>query len=774
MATSWRDDAPKPAVLADHVHPKDPLSYTIKRKLLGAPLNRHSLGDQRLKKRSAFGILSSDCISSSAYGGEQILVALIPAFGLAAFALFSPMICVILFILLIISLSYRDVINTYTRAGGAYVVARDNFGTKTSLVAAIELMFGYIITVAIQAAAGVAAIISAVPELSSYKIQLTLGIIFLLTFINLRGVKDAGVIFVIPSYLFIFSMLVVFVMGIIRYANGSLPQYSSQTPGLLPLGEEQGLLTFAAILMILKAFASGSASLTGLEAVSDSVPLFKSPEHVNARRTFVAMALTLALLIIGIGWLAYHTLAIPYESGTPTVISLVAKAALGEGMMAHLFFLIVQTGTTLILFAGANTCYSAFPNMVNIVAHDGFLPKRLTSRGHRLAFSNGILFIAVTASVLVIASKASITALAAIYALSVFIGFMITGLGMAKKSYRENSRAKMLLHLVSGFIATITVVILSLAKFFDGTWLVVIGTPILLMVLNRVNKRYREEQKALSLNTGGEGNTNITRHDVAVLIDNVDIATIGAVRYARSLKPRKLTAIHFVIDDLRAERIKNEWTKTSALDGVSLELIDCPDRRLPKAAIDYSMRATQAEDVELTLLLPRRSYSQLLGRLLHDQTAEEIARSISKLPRVVATIIPFDVEKIIDGTSSVLSNATLKVERFEVLDSKPLSTPISFEPVSHGSTNSIKIGNITWRKRALVVGRVTAIRVAPQNSAPVLEVEIWDETGGVTLQFLGRRELMGLNVGATLQAEGMVGDEDGALKILNPAYQIIL
>jgi hypothetical protein len=294
------------------------------------------------------------------------------------------------------------------------------------------------------------------------------------------------------------------------------------------------------------------------------------------------------------------------------------------------------------------------------------------------------------------------------------------------------------------------------------------------MVLNRVNKRYREEQKALTLNTGGEGNTNITRHDVAVLIDNVDIATIGAVRYARSLKPRKLTAIHFVIDDLRAERIKNEWTKTSALDGVSLELIDCPDRRLPKAAIDYSMRATQAEDVELTLLLPRRSYSQLLGRLLHDQTAEEIARSISKLPRVVATIIPFDVEKIIDGTSNVLSNATLKVERFEVLDSKPLSTPISFEPVSHGSTNSIKIGSITWRKRALVVGRVTAIRVAPQNSAPVLEVEIWDETGGVTLQFLGRRELMGLNVGATLQAEGMVGDEDGALKILNPAYQIIL
>ena len=228
-------------------------------------------------------------------------------------------------------------------------------------------------------------------------------------------------------------MLTVFGFGAWRFFNGSLPQYATDTQGLLPLGEEQGLITFAAILMILKAFANGSASLTGLEAVSDSVPLFKSPEHINAKRTFTIMATSLGLLVIGIGWLAYHTLAIPYEEGTPTVISLVAKAALGGSAFGQFLFYVVQAGTTLILFAGANTCYSAFPSMVNIVANDGFLPKRLTQRGHKLAFSSGIFFIAFSASILVMVSGASITTLAAIYALAVFIGFTITGLGMAKR-----------------------------------------------------------------------------------------------------------------------------------------------------------------------------------------------------------------------------------------------------------------------------------------------------------------------------------------------------
>ena len=779
MPKSWSDNAPTPKVLTEHAHLKDSFLYKLKVKLLGKPINRHDLNEQRLPKRNAFGILSSDCISSSAYGGEQILVALIPAFGLAAFTIFTPLVGLILIILLVITFSYRDVINTYTKSGGAYVVARENFGKVISQIAAVELIFGYIITVAIQTAAGVAAIVSAIPELSDNKVLLTLGIITVLTYINLRGVKEAGIIFVLPSYLFIFSMFIVFVFGIWRNLNSDLMPYPTNTPGLIALGEPQGLLSLAAILLVLKAFANGSASLTGLEAISDSVALFKEPEHNNARKTLMIMSAVLATLITGIAWLAYQVVAIPYESGTPTVISLVAQAALGDSVFGQSFYYFVQASTTFILFAGANTCFNAFPNMVNIVAADGFLPKQLTKRGHRLAFSNGIIFISGSAGILVIASGASITALAAIYALAVFIGFTLTGLGMAKKT--KNQGAKYYLHLTSGLISLLTVIILSSVKFAEGTWLVVIGTPIVAVIMLKFNDRYAQESKALLLSSKDSRATSITRHDVTVLVDRIDIATVGAVRYARSLNPRNLNAVHFVIDDLRAARLAKAWAENPAFDDVSLQLIDCPDRRLANSVVDYATIVTASNNVELTLLLPRRAYSKFLGRLLHDQTAETIAGPISQLPRVVATIIPFDVQKIISGRILSIHNES---KTNTAKNDQPIRAQSAFtktdtvvkksEPISHYAENMTPISSITWRMRAHVQGKVNSIKAAPSDSSPLVEVEIWDESGGVTLQFLGRREISGLEVGSEMRAEGMVGENNGQLVILNPSYEIVI
>jgi hypothetical protein len=267
---------------------------------------------------------------------------------------------------------------------------------------------------------------------------------------------------------------------------------------------------------------------------------------------------------------------------------------------------------------------------------------------------------------------------------------------------------------------------------------------------------------------------------VTVLVDRIDIATVGAVRYARSLSPRNLNAVHFVIDDQRAQELADQWDKNPAFDDVSLELIDCPDRRLPNAVVDYALKVTALADVELTLLLPRRAYSKFLGRLLHDQTAETIAGPISQLPRVVATIIPFDVQKIISG-ESVLDRLDNQVK-----DLKPVRVQSTFtniptatlsknnDPISHYAENILPIGKISWRKRAQVQGRVNSIKSAPSNSSPYVEVEVWDETGGVTLQFLGRREITGLEVGAQLRAEGMVGENNGQLIILNPSYEIVI
>ena len=266
---------------------------------------------------------------------------------------------------------------------------------------------------------------------------------------------------------------------------------------------------------------------------------------------------------------------------------------------------------------------------------------------------------------------------------------------------------------------------------------------------------------------------------MAVLVDAVDVATVGSIRYARSLKPRDLTAVHFVIDDVRADVIKEEWAQNPALADIPIEFIDCPDRRIANAAVDYAIRATASQDVELTLLLPRRSYSPFLGRLLHDQTAEEIARPISQLSRVVATIVPFDVEKIISGETQLVHPegfTAAETEQAPRAATRRIDEPVveSTGEISHYAEDRIAINQATWRKRAHIRGTVSSIRTAPSGGAPRVEVEVWDETGGITLQFLGRRQIVGLDVGATICAEGMVGEEDGALTILNPSYELIL
>jgi hypothetical protein len=438
----------------------------------------------------------------------------------------------------------------------------------------------------------------------------------------------------------------------------------------------------------------------------------------------------------------------------------------------------------LILFAGANTTYSAFPMVVNFVAQDGYLPNWLTKRGHRLNFSNGILVLTAAAMILILVTRASVEHLVAYYALGVFTAFTLSGLGMAKyaKTHKKGAwKVNYVINGLSGSISLLVVLIFAVVKFNQGAWVVVVITPFLVMAFLRLRKQYTSEQDALNITIQSSRATSMTRHDVTVLIDSFDLATIGAIRYARSLNPRSLSAVHFVIDDRRAEMLSKEWAKNEACADVPLELIDCPDRRLANAAVDYAIRATAGNDVELTLLLPRRSYSKVLGWLLHDQTAEDIARPISQLERVVATIIPFDVEKIISGQSSWKAPTEKKSESKQEV---PVRTQSAFtkapvatksnEPISHYAENITPIGNITWRKRAHVQGRVNSIKSAPSGSSPLVEVEMWDESGGVTLQFLGRREITGLEVGSQLKAEGMVGENNGQLIILNPSYEIIV
>ena len=780
MAKSWTDDAPAPQALQEHAHLNDPLLYKLKKLILGLPLNRHTLAHQRLAKRYALGILSSDCISSSAYGPEQILLALLPAFGLAAFTLMLPLTAVVITILIIITMSYRNVIDVYTKTGGAYIVSRDNFGPTVSIIAAVALMLDYVVTVAVQSSAGVLAIISVVPSLSPYKVEMVLAVILFLTYGNLRGVKEAGKAFAAPTYLFIIGMYVVFIVGLYKFFTGTLTVLDTNQTGSVPIGQGQHILTAAAIFILLRAFANGGSSLTGLEAISDGVALFRVPEHVNAKKTLIVMSTLLGSLVLGVSWFTYQIHALPYQSGSPTVISQIAKTAVGSGALGHLWYIYVQFATTLILFTGANTTYSAFPILCNFVATDGFLPKQLSKRGHRLAFSNGIILLSSAATLFVIFTGASVDRLVAFYALGVFTGFTLAGFGMARHAIKhktKNWRFKLIVNSMAGAVSITVVIIFAIVKFTEGAWIILTIAPIAIVSLLRLNRRYVREKAVLSLQQERSRATSIAKHDVTVLVDYVDLATVGAVRYARSLNPHTIKAVHFVIDDRRAEDIKKAWHETPALSDVSLELIDCPDRRLANAALNYAIRATSDENHELTLLLPRRSYSPILGRILHDHTAEEIARPISQLPRVVATIIPFDVVKLLDEGEIEIHpdhEQNKKYQKSKIAEpQRKMVPPEKIEPVGHYSEKVIKIGEVVWRKRAQVQGRVTAIRTTPTDSAPVLEVEMWDETGGITLQFLGRRSLAGLDVGSQLRAEGMVGEVDGLLTILNPNYELL-
>ena len=777
MSKTWLDNSSAPTALQELPEGKDSFSYRVKKQFLGLPLNRHELSHQRLAKRYALGILSSDCISSSAYGSEQILIALVPFMGLAAFGVLLPMTLVILTILVLLTLSYNNVIAKYTSSGGAYIVARENLGRFWSIVAAVALILDYIVTIAIQSAAGIVAVASFWPSLTPYTNLMTIAVILLLTYGNLRGVKEAGRSFALPTYLFVVSMFVVFALGIYQEFFGHL-HHVADPSGTMSLGHHSGLLTVASVFILLRAFANGGSSLTGLEAISNGVSLFKSPEGRNARITMNLMSGLLGTLVFGVSWFASHLQVVPYTSGTPSVISVIAKTILGNGLFGHLWFGFTQFSTMLILIAGANTVYNAFPILAANISEDGFLPRQFASRGHKLVYSNGIIACSLLAISLIIFTNGSVNKLVALYALGVFTAFSITGYGMfvnARKYRGKLWRAKAIVSLLASITSLMVVIIFATVKFTEGAWLIVVVGPSLVYFMFRLANQYRREEEVLNLVDTKARSSTYSKHDVALLIDSVDLAVVGAVKYALSLGPRNLEAVHFVLDDQRAEAIQRKWASTTQLAEIPLKLIDCPDRRISRAVVQYARRCTSEIGVELTLLLPRRIYTQFFGRILHDQTAEQIASSITLLKGVIATIVPFDVASLLSG--EVEKPAVPVLPQSEAVEpvTQPKQQPqvvLQDFPFTHFEPNLRKIGEVVWRQRSHVMGQVVSITSSHQDK-PTVDLEIWDETGGITLQFLGRKSLAGIKVGTIIKAEGMVGEEGGKLTIMNPRYEVI-
>ncbi len=763
--------------------PPESLGYRLKRRLLGPPLTNDTLRSERLSRVLALGVLAPDCISSSAYGTEEMLIELLPAFGLLAFTLVLPITGVILAILVLLTLSYRQVVTVYTRAGGSYVVARDNFGPRVAQVAAVALLIDYVVTVAVQTAAGTVAVASAFPVLGPYSLEITVGVVAVLAFGNLRGIREAGRLFAFPTYFFVAALGCVIVAGLVRQALGILPQYHAVAlVGTVPVHHRAGLTELAITLTLARSFANGGSSLTGLEAISNGVSAFRPPEGRHARTTLVAMAGVLGFLVAGVSWLAHATHATPYSSGYPSVISQEARLVVGGGPVGHVLYFLVQAASALILYTGANTSFNGFPYLASFVAADSFLPRPLTRRGHRLAFSTGILLLAGISIVLLLATDARVNSLVPFYAIGVFTGFTMAGFGMARyhaKRREAGWRRGMVVNAAAGGMSALVVLIFAVVKFTEGAWLVVVIFPLLVVALIRLNKRYRNEEEALTVFAPMMDTSPApARHAVLVLVDELDVATLGAVRYARILHPNTLIAVHFVVDSAHAQRLADRWREIQRGD-VPLQLRDCPDRRVGRAALDLTATLVADGRTEVTVVLPRRVYGAR-GWLLHNRRADRIAALISRVPHAVATIIPYDVDAAIRKLQRVRRPSV----RAAPGAAPPPAVPVAQRPLvtpgplhdrgpGRGEGPTLPVSGLHARKREVTEGVIKTVSVRPVSNSQVLEVELADPTGCVLLRFYGRGSIPGIRPGQRLRVHGTVGRYGAEAAIANPHYELI-
>jgi amino acid transporter len=750
--------------------------YSVKRRLLGPPLVNEQLKSERLSKPLALGVLSCDGISSANYGSELILHELLPFFGLAAFTILLPMTAVILLGVVLVVLSYREVVTVYTRAGGSYVVARENFGPRVAQVAAVALMVDYVVTVAVQTAAGSQAILSTFPALArplggtTTLLLIAVAATLIMCYVNLLGVRENGRAFALPTYLFSGSVGLMILAGLFReFAGGGLP-HATWGPGIVtPHQHPSPLLSFAALYILARAYANGGSSLTGIEAVSNAVSALRPPEGRHARQLLVTQGSIVAFLIAGISWLAYRTHAIPYINGFPTVLSQEAKLIFGSTPAGKIMFYLVQAGAISILFTGGNTSFSGFPFLTSFVAEDSFLPRWLSKRGHRLVFSNGIIVLTVLAVALLLVVGANTNNLVPFYAIGVFTGFSMAGFGMARyhRKHKEPGwRRRLVINFVGGVYTALVVVIFAIVKFSEGAWLVMVVFPVAVFAFIRMNRRYRMEASVVQ--TLGPGRLlvppNFPHRTVLVLVDDFDLATIAALRYARGLRPTALRAVHFVIDPPRAGHLRQQWLWADL--GVPLDLVDCPDRRIDRAAGKLAAREACQPGTHVTVVLPRRSYPPLLGRLLHDHTADKIARVVSRIPQSAATIVPFDVTARVE----VLHERKV-MPRGQAKTSTTAAAREQQQPVSPPGATPIVM--LTSYQRATVAGCVHSVEIRPVGRSSVLACTVTDASGELTALFYGRTHIPGLEPGSRVRLHGPVGISKTGPVMINPAYELL-
>ncbi len=611
----------------------------IKRTLIGAPLATAQAAHERLTNAKALAVLSSDALSSVAYATEEILRVLLVTAGIAAMVKVLPIGAAIVTLLLIVGISYRQTIRAYPQGGGAYSVAKDNLGELPSLTAAAALLIGYVLTVSVSIAAAVSAMVSAEPALQDHRILLGIALIILVTVLNLRGVREAGTIFAIPTYLFLVGIFAMLGIGMVRQAIDGFPR-TAPPPAAEELAGVGALTTF----VLLRAFSSGGAALTGVEAISNGVPVFQPVEWRNARKTLTIMIVILAITFSGITFLAYQFGTYPMETsaeGYQTVVSQIAMQVFG-GKNAAFYF--IQFATTAILVLAANTAYADFPRLAYVVAKDNYLPRQLTFRGDRLSFSTGILSLGVLGAIVLIIFRGETERIIPLYAIGVFLSFTLSQAGMSKRWIQRKEpgwKFGFPINLVGAIATGLVAIIAGITKFTEGAWIVLVIIPIMVATMLRIHRHYEESARELAELTPLDPDS--IHHTVVVPIANLNRVARQTLAYAASMSDN-VVAVHITDDEESIETMKREWADLNL--EIPLVIIESPYRALVGPFLHYLEEiSAQRPGDTITVVLPEYIARRRWELLLHNQTALRLKAALLFRPGIVVTSVPYHLER---------------------------------------------------------------------------------------------------------------------------------
>ncbi len=609
----------------------------IKEIILGRPLKNNELNHERLSRLWGLPIMASDAVSSVAYAIEEILLVIIPVMGFHAFGALPLVALPILLLLLILVLSYSQIIEKYPGGGGSYAVAKENIGKTASLLSAAALIIDYILTVAVSISSSTAALASAFPQLHDDKVVVSLLFVAFITLINLRGVREASKVFGLPTYVFIISMVILIITGLFKLLTGTLTPVTYAAP-ILPAETLQG----AGMLVLLRAFSSGCSAMSGVEAVSNTVPSFKDPAVRNAKHILYMLAVIIIVIFGGTSILGDYLQVAPVEGST--VLSQISSAVFGHTFMYY----VIQLFTSLILILAANTAYNGLPQLMYNLAHDGFVPRQFSSRGTKLSFSNGILFIFITSSLLIIGFQSDTHLLIPLYSVGVFVSFTIAQFGIFKKWLKTKGKGWHYKSLINGFGTLVTLVvsvIVFVTKFKDGAWILAIATPALMIIMNTIHRHYEKVRKELILDDFFPyyNKDAVTSTQCILMVHDINKPFLKALNYANSIS-NNITALHVCRHPEHAAALRKQWDDLTI--PIELKIIETPYRDVVKPVDDYLwQREKELKHGEnISVIILKFITKHWYDNILHNQTAYFFTHNFTKHKNISTIIVPFHYE----------------------------------------------------------------------------------------------------------------------------------